>query len=97
MSSSETERATFEHVPGRFRAVIDGEQVAELDYVASPGVWDMVHTFAEPRLRGTGLASQLVGHAMDAARAADVKVVLTCPYLPNWMGRHPEYADLVRS
>ncbi len=96
MSSSDTERATFEHVPGRFRAVIDGDEVAQLDYVASPGVWDMVHTFAEPRLRGTGLASQLVGYGMDAARDAGVRVVLSCPYLPNWMGRHPEYADLVR-
>ncbi len=90
----------IEHLPerGRFQ-VLDaaGVQVAELDYQVRPGVWDLTHTYADPSQRGTGLASAMVTHVMDEARAAGVHIVPSCPYLPVWLARHPDYADLVAS
>jgi uncharacterized protein len=92
-----TDELPIEHLAdrGRFRVVDQGKQVAELDYTALPGIWDLTHTYADPAYRGTGLSSRLVQHVMDAAREAGVKIVPSCPYVPVWLQRHPEYADLV--
>lgn len=88
---------TIEHLAesGRFRVVMNGRQVAELRYVPGPGIWDMTGTYADPELRGTGTASAMVAFAMDAARAAGVKIIPSCPYLPVWLRRNPSYQDLV--
>ncbi len=82
---------------GRFRVMIGERQVAELDFVDRGGVWDLTHTFAEPEFRGTGLAGRLVSHVMEKAKAAGVSIVPSCPYLPMWLSRHPEYGDLVQA
>lgn len=84
---------------GRFSVWVSGHQTAELDYAVLPGptgVWDFLHTYAEPAMRGTGVADALVEHAMNTARAAGLQIVPSCPYIPVWLGRHPEYVDLVR-
>ena len=87
----------FIHRPelGRFAAVRAGREVAELDYRAEGGVWDLTHTWADPAVRGTGVASELVAHVMTQARAAGVRIIPSCPYVPVWLTRHPEYRDLV--
>lgn len=99
----EQEQETFvevEHLPGRFR-VLDagGTQVAHLDYEvrrdADGEIWDLTHTWAAESVRGTGLASALVAASLDEAREAKVRIIPTCPYLPVWLRRHPEYQDLV--
>lgn len=86
-----------EHVAdiGRFRVRRDGRDLAVLDYQAGPGFWNLVHTWADPSVRGTGLASSLVRQVMDQARAEGLKVIPSCPYIPAWLRRNPEYADLV--
>ncbi|MTD15700.1 N-acetyltransferase [Nakamurella sp. YIM 132087] len=89
---------SIEHLAerGRFRVVDEGgRQIAELDYTALPGIWDLTHTYSDPGYRGTGLASVLVTHVMDQARAAGVTIVPSCPYIPVWLSRHPDYVDLV--
>ena len=88
---------TIEHlaVPGRFRLSRDGAEAVVLDYVDRPGVWDIVHTYADPKFRGTGLASQLVQHVFDQARASGVQIIPSCPYIPVWVTGHPADADLI--
>lgn len=83
---------------GRFR--IAGESgrhdIALLEYDASPGVWNMHHTWTDPAHRGQGLADVVVSAAMAAARDAGVTVRPTCSYVAHWLTVHPEYADLAR-
>lgn len=79
---------------GRFVAVLDGQEVGTLRVRELPGVWDLYSTYASPRVRGRGIAGELVRTALDEARAAGVKVVPTCSYIPVWLRRHPGYADL---
>lgn len=90
---------TIEHdtARGRFRLSIDGAEAVVLDYVLRPGAWDIVHTYADPAFRGTGAASRLVQHVFDLARSAGLRIVPSCPYIPVWVGRHPEAAELVGS
>ena len=86
---------TFEAGPGRFRALSAGREVAVLDFTVTDGRWDLVHTHALPAARGTGIASRLVRFALDRARAEGVRIIPSCPYLPVWLDRHPDYQDLV--
>jgi uncharacterized protein len=81
---------------GRYRTLVDGRQVAELDFTERDGLWDITHTYADPAFRGSGLAGRLVRYVMDAARDAQVGIRPSCPYIPVWLSRNPEYADLVR-
>jgi predicted GNAT family acetyltransferase len=99
LSMAETGDAaeSYQHDPARrrFRLSIGGTEAVVLDYVDRPGAWDVVHTYADPAFRGTGAASRLVRHVFEEARAAGLGIVPSCPYIPVWVDRHPDAADLV--
>ena len=42
-----------------------------------------------------GLGSRLVQRALDDLRARGLALVPLCPFVADFVGRHPEYADLV--
>lgn len=88
---------TIEHLSARsrFRLSLDGQEAVVLDYVDRPGVWDIVHTYSDPRFRGTGVASTLVQRVFDEARAAGLTIIPSCPYISVWLSRHPRESDLI--
>jgi predicted GNAT family acetyltransferase len=55
------------------------------------------HTVVPPYLEGHGIAGRLAWHALDYAREEGLTVVPLCPYVADYIDRHPEYADLVLS
>ena len=68
---------------------------AELTYrTRDDGAMDLVHTFVPPAARGGLIASDLVRAAVDHAKAHDLKLVATCPYVQSWLVRHPEAKGL---
>ena len=79
----------------RFRLSVDGDEAVVLDYRQQPGARDITHTWSAPRFRGTGVASELVQHVFDDARAHDLKIIPSCPYIPVWVSRHPAEKDLI--
>jgi len=46
-------------------------------------------------LRGLGLASLLAENALRWARENNLKVDVICPSVHEYIGKHPEYSDLV--
>ena len=48
-----------------------------------------------PQAQGQGVGSRLVKAALDDARAKGLKVAPRCPFASAYMGRHPEYNDLL--
>jgi predicted GNAT family acetyltransferase len=54
------------------------------------------HTEVDPKFEGQGVASALVQAALDQVRASGRDVVAFCPYVKGWIGRHPDYQDLLR-
>ena len=78
----------------RYEITIDGHR-AMLTYTRRPGTIELIHTEVSPDLQGRGLASLLAQTALDAARAAGVRVIATCPYVRAWVERHPEYQPLL--
>lgn len=79
----------------RYEISIDGQLVGFADYRRRPGRLVLPHTEIDEEHRGGGLAARLVRTVLDAARAEELRVTPLCPYVADYIRRHPEYADLV--
>ncbi len=79
---------------GRYELEVDGE-TASLYYGKAPGVITLRHTEVPPALGGRGVGSTLVREVLNDVRAQSLKVVATCPFVAAWMGKHPEFNDLL--
>jgi hypothetical protein len=56
----------------------------------------LIHTEVPAELAGRGLASRLARTALNLARDRGIKVIVRCPFVTEYIARHPEYHDLVR-
>jgi uncharacterized protein len=81
---------------GAFYIDEDGEWIAELTYFRS-GEDEITidHTEVDDKLRGEGIASDLVAEAVKFARAEGLKIKATCPYATKVLAKHPEYEDVL--
>ncbi len=79
----------------RFELETDGH-TAFTYYQLAPGVITLTHTEVPPALGGRGVGSTLVRGVLEAVRAQGLKVVPKCPFVAAFMGRHPEFNDLLR-
>ena len=50
-----------------------------------------------PELGGKGIGSKLIQGALDQVRADGLKVIAQCPFVKGWIGKHPDYADLLQA
>lgn len=82
----------------RHRFEVDtGEGIGVLEYSEPEvGVLDLQHTNVPEAARGRGAGDALVRAALDYARESGDKVIPTCPYVAAWIGRHPEYKEMIR-
>ena len=80
----------------RFELLVDGHR-ALTTYRRFPGRIVLVHTEVPQPLEGHGLAARLARFALDFARVNHLRVVSLCPYVSNFIHKHPEYQDLVSS
>ncbi|MFD8009174.1 GNAT family N-acetyltransferase [Streptomyces sp. NPDC058955] len=80
-------------------ADVHGDGTAETagfaEYHLSEGEIAFIHTEIDPRFGGRGLGGLLARGALDDARARGLRVLPYCPFIRGWIGKHPEYADLV--
>lgn len=78
----------------RFELEID-DQVAKAWYRMQGNVITFTHTEVPDELSGQGVGSRLAKGALDAVRAAKMKVVAMCPFIATYIKRHREYQDLL--
>jgi predicted GNAT family acetyltransferase len=79
----------------RFEAVDEsGEVVAISTYRRYDDRIVFVHTEVDDAVEGQGVGSDLVRSALDSVREEGLRVVAQCPFVKEWIGRHPDYADL---
>ena len=85
------------HQPENSRYVItvDGAQAGFADYARSDGLIDFNHTEVDDEFQGRGLASQLIGTALDEVRGEGVQVRASCSFVAKFIEEHREYADLL--
>lgn len=72
-----------------------GGEPAYLSYAEMDGRLYLMHTEVPEAFGGRGLGGELLRAALEHARGAGMQVVAFCPYAKVWLGRHPEYAELV--
>jgi uncharacterized protein len=78
----------------RFELDVEGG-MAVAYYRAAPGRITITHTEVPTALRGRGIGSVLVRGALDLARTQGLKIASRCPFVSAYLGKHPEYNDLV--
>ncbi len=72
-----------------------GDQMALLEYYLRGPSIIYTHTLVPPVLEGHGIAGRLARKALDYARDRGLSVVPLCPFVADYIEKHPEYGDLV--
>jgi hypothetical protein len=90
---------TVTDVPEASRYEIrDGEQLlGHADYERRGETVVFTHTTVDQDSGRKGLGSALVKAALDDVRAKGGSVVPECSFVRDYIGKHEEYADLVRA
>jgi len=76
----------------RFEVVSDG-QISFLQYERRPKAFVILHTEVPEPLRGRGIASLLARTALQAARAEGLAIVVRCPFVREYLRKHPRKAQ----
>jgi hypothetical protein len=90
-----TETVQNNEAKHRYELEVEGH-IAASYYQLSDNVITFIHTEVPKELEGKGIGSRLVKGALDQVRASGLKVVAQCPFVKAYIGKHPEYADLLQ-
>lgn len=87
----------FSKEEGRFFVEDQGETLAEITFTQPNDEFFIIdHTFVDDKLRGQGVANQLVKAVVDKARENHKTIIPLCPFAKGQFERNPEYADVWR-
>lgn len=80
----------------RYEAQAEGGAVAGfIEYQDAGELVVLTHTEVDPGFEGAGVGSVLARAALDDIRERGLKALVICPFILEWIRRHPEYADLL--
>lgn len=80
----------------RYEATDDGAKVAGfVDYQETSELVVLTHTEVDPAFEGRGVGSTLARAALDDVRDRRLKALVVCPFILGWVGKHPEYRDVL--
>lgn len=69
--------------------------VGIIDYHFRGDTIVLTHTETESQYQGQGAGGGLVRGVLEDARARGVTVAPVCPFVRSWIGRHPDYSDVL--
>lgn len=72
-----------------------GGTIAFVAYRKSTGAITLVHTEVPLALGGKGIGSRLARATLDAVRTQGRKLTVECEFIQSFMGKHPEYNELL--
>lgn len=78
----------------RFEVRVNG-QTAFISYRRLNGAIIFDHTEVPGELEGHGVGGKLAKAALEHARSSRLRVVPLCPFVANYIRKHPEYHDLL--
>jgi hypothetical protein len=80
----------------RFEMALDDGAVAAIYYrIDDEGRLVLIHTEVPSEYSGRGIATRLATSSLNLIRQSGRKAVFQCPFLANFLAKHPEYGDLV--
>lgn len=78
----------------RFTICVDGQTVGFTEYADRDGQRVFPHTEVDDAFEGRGLATILIGEALQATRDAGLRIVGVCPMIAAYLDKHSEFADV---
>jgi len=78
----------------RFETDVEGG-TAYLEYHPGKNHIATIHTFVPESARRKGVAGELVEFMLDYVKHNHLKLYVYCPYVENYIERHPEHRSLV--
>ena len=81
----------------RYEAWLGDELAGFAEYELRPDeTITFVHTVVEDKYEGEGVGSTLAREALDDVhRDGELDVVVKCPFIREWIERHPDYEHLL--
>jgi hypothetical protein len=79
----------------RYEVRVDGALAGFAQYQRGAGQIAFTHTEVDKVFGGRGLGGHLARTSLDEARASGASVLPFCPFYRDWIGKHPEYRELV--
>ena len=79
----------------RYEIEVDGQVAGFVQYRKRPGLLAFIHTEIGPAFEGKGLGSTLIRSALEDARDQGLAVLPFCPFVNEYLRRHPGLASLV--
>lgn len=80
---------------GRYEARIGADLVGYTAYHRRGSLVVFTHTEVDEDRHGQGVAGTLAREALDDVRRRGLRAVPRCPFIADWIRRHPDYADLL--
>jgi predicted GNAT family acetyltransferase len=97
MSSPDRGTPAIANIEGeRFEADLQGHK-AVLEYHLEGHSVVFTHIEVPRQFEGQGIGGELARAGLDYARHRNLKVVPLCPFVKNYLEKHPEDQDLVRA
>ena len=78
----------------RFELLVDGF-LAHIDYRVQDRFMVMYHTYVPPFLEGSGIASLLVGYAIEYAVDYGFMIKAECPFVKSFISKREDLKDHV--
>ena len=73
----------------KIAAIANGEEVGEVTFpMTGENIYNINHTYVDNRLRGQGIASELVRRAVEEIEQRGGQVNATCSYALLWLARN---------
>lgn len=79
----------------RYEARVDGVLAGFAEYRRRDGRTVFTHTEVDDAFEGRGVGGALARAALDDVRRRGERAVPVCPFIADWIERHPDYDDLV--
>jgi hypothetical protein len=79
----------------RFSIAVDTQKVGFTEYVDRDGQRIFPHTEVADEFEGRGLATILIGEALQATRDGGLRIVAVCPLVAAFVKKHHEFDDVV--
>jgi predicted GNAT family acetyltransferase len=78
----------------RFTIAVDGQPVGLTQFSDRDGQRIFTHTEVDDAFEGRGLATILIGEALQSTRDAGLRIVAVCPMVAAYVDKHAEFADV---
>ncbi|MFW0148331.1 GNAT family N-acetyltransferase [Mycobacterium sp. smrl_JER01] len=79
----------------RFSISVDGTKAGFTEYLDHGNQRIFPHTEIDEEFGGRGLATILVSAALEATRAAGMRIVPVCSMVAGFLDKHPEFNEMV--